>query len=244
MIFHMRNSTYVFIPTEASWDTLRCLFTERVVQHWYEDHRRKIQQNDRWSSSGQAYPQGQEAWLGIQGRDNTRASFDIPTFWWLQPSSHWYAFVSRSFWSRSDGEYGSIDPAIGKAGGFGGEFLSYPTFSASTHLRDAGVILHGLSTFGFAARALLKSVGGNQPDALKLFGVRFTSPVKPGDALETQIWEVGPGPDGTIEVTFVTKNLKTGKVCSFELRFSVIIWQGFLGCPRRRYCVYCQISVQ
>jgi len=96
---------------------------------------------------------------------------------------------------RLSGDYNPlhIDPAIGKAGGFG------------------GVILHGLSTFGFAARALLKSVGGNQPDALKLFGVRFTSPVKPGDALETQIWEVGPGPNGTTEVTFVTKNLKTGK---------------------------------
>ncbi|KAJ4489917.1 peroxisomal dehydratase [Lentinula aciculospora] len=96
---------------------------------------------------------------------------------------------------RLSGDYNPlhIDPAIGQAAGFG------------------GVILHGLSTFGFAARALLKTVGGNNPAALKFFGVRFTSPVKPGDALETQIWEVGPGPNGTIEVTFITKNLKTGK---------------------------------
>ncbi|KAF5384445.1 hypothetical protein D9615_003402 [Tricholomella constricta] len=46
----------------------------------------------------------------------------------------------------------------------------------------------------------------------KFFGVRFTAPVKPGDALETQVWEVGPGPAGTTEVTFVTKNLTTGKI--------------------------------
>ncbi|KAG6852197.1 hypothetical protein C0991_002146 [Blastosporella zonata] len=86
------------------------------------------------------------------------------------------------------------DPKIGEAAGFG------------------GVILHGLSTFGFAARGIIKAVANNDPTALKFFGVRFTAPVKPGDALETQVWEVGPGPAGTIEVTFVTKNLTTGKV--------------------------------
>jgi acyl dehydratase len=91
-----------------------------------------------------------------------------------------------------------IDPKIGKGAGFG------------------GVILHGLSTFGFAARGVLKAVGGNDPTALRLFGVRFTSPVKPGDALETQIWEVGAGPDGTTEVTFITKNLTNGKVCIYK----------------------------
>ncbi|KAF9045430.1 peroxisomal dehydratase [Panaeolus papilionaceus] len=97
---------------------------------------------------------------------------------------------------RLSGDYNPlhIDPRIGKAAGFG------------------GVILHGLSTFGFAARAVIKAVGGNDPNSLKLFGVRFTAPVKPGDKLETSIWEVGKGPKGTTEVAFVTKNLNTGKV--------------------------------
>ncbi|KAI0943066.1 hypothetical protein AcV7_002310 [Taiwanofungus camphoratus] len=98
---------------------------------------------------------------------------------------------------RLSGDYNMmhIDPSIGQASGFG------------------GVILHGLSTFGFGARALVSAVGGNDPNALKFFGVRFTSPVKPGDALETSVWEVGPGPQGTTEVTFVTKDVTTGKVC-------------------------------
>ena len=92
-----------------------------------------------------------------------------------------------------------LDPRIGQAAGFG------------------GVILHGLSTFGFAARAVVSAVGGGDPNALRYFGVRFTSPVKPGDGVETLIWEMGPGPEGTpegtVEVAFVTKNLTTGKMC-------------------------------
>lgn len=86
------------------------------------------------------------------------------------------------------------DPRIGKAAGFG------------------GVILHGLSTFGFAARAVVKTVGENDPNSLKFFGVRFTSPVKPGDRLETSIWEVGKGPNGTVELAFQTKDLTTDNI--------------------------------
>ncbi|KAG8767343.1 hypothetical protein FRC12_006303 [Ceratobasidium sp. 428] len=93
---------------------------------------------------------------------------------------------------RLSGDYNPlhIDPSIGQRTGFG------------------GVILHGLSSYGFAARAVLKSV----PGELKAFGVRFTSPVRPGDTLETSVWEMGPGPDGTTEVAFVQKNLASGKV--------------------------------
>ncbi|KZT08220.1 peroxisomal dehydratase [Laetiporus sulphureus 93-53] len=98
---------------------------------------------------------------------------------------------------RLSGDYNMlhINPSIGKAAGFG------------------GVILHGLLTFGFAARALVSAVGGGDPRSLTFFAVRFTSPVKPGDAVETSVWELGPGPNGTTEVAFVTKNLATGKVC-------------------------------
>jgi acyl dehydratase len=62
---------------------------------------------------------------------------------------------------------------------------------------------------------VIKAVGGNDPKSLRFIGVRFTAPVKPGDKLETQVWEVGSGPEGTTEVTFVTKNLNTGKVGLF-----------------------------
>ncbi|KAI0290092.1 peroxisomal dehydratase [Multifurca ochricompacta] len=76
-----------------------------------------------------------------------------------------------------------------------------------------GVILHGLSTFGFAARAILNAVGGGQPSALRYFGGRFTAPVAPGDELETSAWAIKKNAvDSTTEVAFEVKNLRTGKV--------------------------------
>ena len=59
---------------------------------------------------------------------------------------------------------------------------------------------------------MLSTVGGDDPSALRFFGARFTSPVRPGDALEVSIWEVGKGPDGTTEVAFQTKDLNSGKI--------------------------------
>ncbi|KAI9453068.1 peroxisomal dehydratase [Russula earlei] len=97
---------------------------------------------------------------------------------------------------RLSGDYNPlhIDPRVGSDAGFG------------------GVILHGLSTFGFAARAVIHAVGGGLPSALRYFGTRFTSPVVSGDELETSVWEVKKAPDGTSEVAFEVKILTTGKV--------------------------------
>jgi peroxisomal enoyl-CoA hydratase 2 len=97
-----------------------------------------------------------------------------------------------------------VDPRIGQAAGFG------------------GVILHGLCTFGFVARSIVTVVGNNDPNSLVYYGVRFTSPVKPGDSIQTSIWEVGPGPNGTTELAFETKNLTTGKVRALGFRSNTL----------------------
>jgi len=97
---------------------------------------------------------------------------------------------------RLSGDYNPlhIDPKVAKTLGF------------------SDVILHGLSSYGFAARALIQAMANGDTRALRLIGVRFTSPISPGDELETQAWEVGPGPNGTSEITFITKNVTSGKV--------------------------------
>ena len=50
-------------------------------------------------------------------------------------------------------------------------------------------ILHGLCTFGFTGRALLKELCGNDPAKFKSINGRFSSPVFPGEALTVNIWK-------------------------------------------------------
>ncbi len=65
-----------------------------------------------------------------------------------------------------------IDPEFSKMGGF-----DKP-------------ILHGLCSFGYAGRAILKSVCENDPSKLKSFGMRFMGVVFPGESLITQGWKI------------------------------------------------------
>ncbi|KAH9033354.1 hypothetical protein EDB85DRAFT_1839473, partial [Lactarius pseudohatsudake] len=59
---------------------------------------------------------------------------------------------------------------------------------------SCSLILHGLSTLGFAARVLVRMVGHGRPSSLRGYlNVKFTSPVAPGDGLETSALNVGTG---------------------------------------------------
>jgi acyl dehydratase len=49
-----------------------------------------------------------------------------------------------------------------------------------------GPILHGLCTFGFLGRAVVKHVCGGDPSRLRFLSAQFRKPVWPGDTLETR----------------------------------------------------------
>jgi acyl dehydratase len=50
-------------------------------------------------------------------------------------------------------------------------------------------ILHGLASYGIAARAILKAFDIEDTSRLKSFGLRFSSPVYPGETIRTNIWK-------------------------------------------------------
>ncbi len=55
------------------------------------------------------------------------------------------------------------------------------------------VILHGLCTMAFAARAVVDGVLDGDVDSLGRIKARFAKPVFPGDELETRVWESSEG---------------------------------------------------
>lgn len=66
-----------------------------------------------------------------------------------------------------------------------------PEFAAGAGFKQP--ILHGLCTFGFAARAILTAVCENDVRRFKEFKARFSNVVFPGETVTTRGWKVKPG---------------------------------------------------
>jgi acyl dehydratase len=60
-----------------------------------------------------------------------------------------------------------------------------PEFAAMVGFPQ-GPILHGLCTYGFAARAVVKNAAGGDATKLRSFAAQFRKPVWPGDTIVTQ----------------------------------------------------------
>ncbi|GAA5968578.1 hypothetical protein JCM11641_007684 [Rhodosporidiobolus odoratus] len=97
---------------------------------------------------------------------------------------------------RLSGDYNPlhIDPQVGKGMGF------------------PGVIVHGLCSYGHAARAIILNAAKGDGRRLHYMSARFTSAVLPGDELETSMWFSRDETSGGTKVEFVQKNKKNGKL--------------------------------
>lgn len=56
-----------------------------------------------------------------------------------------------------------------------------------------GPILHGLCTYGFVGRAIVKRACGGDPTRLRSLAAQFRKPVWPGDTIVTSGWDLGGG---------------------------------------------------
>ncbi|HEX4903115.1 MAG TPA: MaoC/PaaZ C-terminal domain-containing protein [Acidimicrobiales bacterium] len=54
-------------------------------------------------------------------------------------------------------------------------------------------ILHGLCTYGFTGRGLLKALCDGDPSRFRSMYGRFSSPVMPGESLTVKVWRTGDG---------------------------------------------------
>src|SRR5260370_11942825 len=54
-------------------------------------------------------------------------------------------------------------------------------------------ILHGLCTYGYAGRAVLKAYCNDDPARMQSFEGRFSGVVYPGETITTDMWQIAPG---------------------------------------------------
>jgi acyl dehydratase len=92
---------------------------------------------------------------------------------------------------RLSGDYNPlhVDPVVARAAGF-----DRP-------------ILHGLCSYGVAARAVVAAVGDGRAERLHRFDVRFSRPVFPGETLRTEIWR-----ESAVRAAFRTRVLERDAV--------------------------------
>ena len=67
-----------------------------------------------------------------------------------------------------------------------------PEFAAMVGFPQ-GPILHGLATYGFAGRALVRGSAGGDATRVRSFGAQFRKPVWPGEVIETKGWNLEGG---------------------------------------------------
>jgi len=97
---------------------------------------------------------------------------------------------------RLSGDYNPLhaDPAVAKKVGF------------------PAPILHGLCSYGHAARAILEAWANNDASAFHSLRARFSTPVFPGETLRVDMWDAGVK-DGLQNVTFTMTIVERNVVC-------------------------------
>jgi len=163
------------IPTEGKLKTIA------TINHIYDTGKHSITylDTDTWDEKGNLLFNTTSSIIvrgdgGFGGEKPPKAENIPPEGKKPDFSEEMYIPANQNLIYRLSGDYNPlhIDPEFAKAAGY-----DRP-------------ILHGLCTYGFAGRAILKNLCNNDPKKFKSFEVRFSNVVYPGDTIITEGWKV------------------------------------------------------
>ncbi len=195
-ILHGEHDLIVHAPIPPQGDKLQ---TKARISHIYDKGAGKgalvIAEGDTYSSDGRKlftniYTLFSRLDGGFGGSDAPKETFEFPDrppdFQELQHPSPDQAALYRL---SGDTFALHIDPDFARASGF------------------EKPILHGLCTYGYACRAVIKHLFPGEPERLSRFRVRFSRALYPGVPIQTQIWKIEES-----KAFFKTLNAETGEV--------------------------------
>lgn len=76
-----------------------------------------------------------------------------------------------------------------------------------------GLINHGVFAYNCIAHEIVRRLGKGDPDSLREMSARFAGPVKPGDGIAIEMWEIGRNVDGLDEIRWSAKVKSTNRPC-------------------------------
>lgn len=76
-----------------------------------------------------------------------------------------------------------------------------------------GLINHGVYAYQLIAHEIVRRLGQGNSESLKEISARFAGPVKPGDAVDVDIWKLEAQSGGKVEIRWTAKVVDTGRVC-------------------------------
>ncbi|MGV9949841.1 MaoC/PaaZ C-terminal domain-containing protein [Rhodococcus aetherivorans] len=176
-VLHAEQEIELFAPLPIDG---QAEVTSRLAQMWdkqtaalvaIDTEAKNLGGEPLWRSRATLFIKGAGGWGGERGPSTTKPELpDLST----QPDRtiSYQTRPEQALIYRLSGDYNPLhsDPAFAARAGVGRP------------------ILHGLATFGFAARAVL-AFTGKEPKSLRNLSARFAAPVWPGDALHVDLWK-------------------------------------------------------
>jgi acyl dehydratase len=76
-----------------------------------------------------------------------------------------------------------------------------------------GLINHGVFAYNVIAHEFVRRLGKSGPLSLRQLSARFSGPVKPGDDIDIEVWNIGRSSEGWDQIRWFAKVVGSHRPC-------------------------------